>query len=217
MIIVYDSLNKMETTLAVFFKNINHQIEKKNNGNQYLYLSEDLSQISVESIFPILSNLGISIPPNSPEMGTINTFVNNSNFLFPKASFCNTITKDDIIAAPFFNMSDYPFLKELEKKCPNIVCLSSNKPEIKLDDNDKIYDLSPAVDKVTQCFNENVFAQTPRCISNAQKLLKEAFEKGLSFTAYQKQFQDYLQSLQLSEEQEKEQMRRICNLKTYFK
>lgn len=140
----------VEESFVYFFKIINSAYTISTESIRlYFYIPNDVSKASQDDLFELLKERNIGISPDSAELALINNIYSQSIVLFKSRSPFPHIQSTDIIIAPFFEISDYHFLKGLENSTRNnVVCLTNQSIETLAsvcDSNDQIVELNNVI------------------------------------------------------------------------
>ena len=192
---IYEKNKKM--ALVHFAKNVEKMNSSRKKGELYFFLPERISKDIDISLFDVLEIEGVDIDSYSEDFKPIDRIYSISKMLSDSKRFIKNPCCDDIVVAPFFEMSDYEFLKkvEIETKC-NVVCLAELSEELKDLNFDKIVYL-----------NRN---------SDVRILLANALQENKTFEEFVQIFKEYMQSRKMTEEEQKQQMELALNVKYYF-
>lgn len=186
-----------ETALVRFAEKVEKMNSSREKGELYFFLPERISKDINISLFDVLDIVEVDIDPNSEDFGQIDRIYTISEVLSDCKGGAKIPSCEDFVIAPFFEMCDYSFLKkvEVETKC-NVVCLAELSENLKNFQFDKLFYL-----------NRN---------AGVRILLAKALQENKTFEEFVQIFREYMQSRQMSEEEQKQEMELALNVKYYF-
>ncbi len=218
MIVAHYLLNKMKEDAFVQFQKAIGSLFSSIQGYSYIFVSHNISNNSLESLYSILNAVGINKEPNSEDLQIINQIFSNSNLLTQDNVSQYRIQQADVVIAPFANDErDFVLLKKIESqvKCNIVVLLEGSLKSITpfLDDSDNLLDIY----NVKSCFdNKIIFSNDAVSRNEARKWLLFSLKYNLSFKEYLSLFKDCMDSYGINEREKEKQFERIGNLEIYL-